>query len=138
MHTAHTLESHLRFRSSRSLNFTNTTPGTRGAKGARYFSCPVVAKAPKVRPWNEFSSARMRHFGLRPLCDADTLVRVLAVPALHAGADRSVRARLPLGLFMRAEARASFNAPSQASVPLLQKKARSSPEIWVSRRASSA
>ena len=32
----------------------------------------------------------------------------------------------------------SFSAPSQASVPLLQKNARSNPEIFVSRFASSA
>ena len=53
-------------------------------------------------------------------------------------------ARLWIGLvavldwFICAKARASLSAPSQASVPLLQKKARSSPEISVSSRASSA
>ena len=35
-------------------------PGTRGAKGRRYFSVAVTLTAPKVRPWKEFSSAKMR------------------------------------------------------------------------------
>jgi hypothetical protein len=46
--------------------------------------------------------------------------------------------RCPLPLFACAKARAIFNAPSQASVPLLQKNARSKPEILVSLCASSA
>ena len=33
------------------------TPGTSGSNGARFGGWPVAASAPKVRPWNEPSSA---------------------------------------------------------------------------------
>src|ERR1051325_991278 len=108
MQTAQTLPSNWRLRSSTSLKPTKLTPGSNGANGWRYFAWPVVARDPNVRPWKEFSRARIRHLAL-----------------------------WPLELLARANARASFNAPSQASVPLLQKKALSSPETLISFLASS-
>src|SRR5260370_1113765 len=51
--TAQTVLSKLDSRSARSLKRTNSTPGTRGAKGKRYFSVEVTLTAPKVRPWKE-------------------------------------------------------------------------------------
>jgi hypothetical protein len=43
MQTAQTLPSNWRFKSSTSLKPTKLTPGSNGAKGWRYFACPVVA-----------------------------------------------------------------------------------------------
>src|SRR5206468_6614919 len=84
------------------LKRTNSTPGTTGANGARYFSLCVVARAPNVLPWKACSRARIRHFG-----------------------------SFPSAQLAFAYARASFRAPSHASVPLLVKKARSMPEIFL-------
>ena len=39
-----------------SLRGTKWTPVSSGSKSRRYFSWPVMESAPKVRPWNEFSS----------------------------------------------------------------------------------
>src|SRR5882757_6865682 len=113
MQRAQTEGSNWRYRSSTSLKATNETLGTSGSKGSRYLACPVVEREPKVRPWNEPSRARKRDFPgfAEPL-----------VPAL----------------LDWPYARAIFSAPSQASVPLLQKKARSRPEAWVRTLASCA
>src|SRR5712675_2117986 len=57
---AQTVSSNLPSRSATSLNFTNSTPGTSGANGTRYFSVAVTLSAPKVRPWKELVMARIR------------------------------------------------------------------------------
>src|SRR5260370_28581831 len=95
--TAQTVLSNLDSRSARSLKRTNATPGTRGAKGKRYFSVEVTLTAPKVRPWKELCMARMR-------CLAAGL----------SGASEAVRG----------QGRASFRAPAAGSGPLLGQKAR--------------
>src|SRR5260370_25557937 len=104
--TAQAVLSNLDARSARSLKGTNSTPGTRGAKGKRYFSVEVTLTAPKVRPWKELCMARMR-------CLAAGL----------SGASEAVRA----------QRRASFKAPSAASVPLVGKKARSHADVSAER-----
>jgi hypothetical protein len=80
-------------RSATSLKRTNSTPGTTGPNGSRYLALYVVDTEPKVRPWKLCSRAR-------------NLVPMFAP---------SLRSR-------PAWARASFSAPSQASVPVLAKK----------------
>src|SRR6185437_15478031 len=47
---SHTASSNFASRSAVSLNRTNSTPGTNGAKGSRYFAVCVIESAPNVRP----------------------------------------------------------------------------------------
>ena len=53
-----------------------------GAKGARYFACPVVASAPSVRPWNEFAIMSKRVF-VFPVC-ARACARAILIAHSHA------------------------------------------------------
>src|SRR5260370_38946333 len=93
--TAQTVLSNLDSRSARSLKRTNSTPGTRGAKGKRYFSVEGTLTAPKVRPWKELCMARMR--------------------CLAAGLSGAAEAG-------RAQRRARFKAASAASVTQMEEK----------------
>src|SRR5258707_15569063 len=101
--TAQTVLSNWDSRSARSLKRTNSTPGTRGAKGKRYFSVEVTLTAPKVRPWKELCMARMR--------------------CLAAGLSGASEAG-------RAQRRASFKAPSAASGPRLGEKSRAQAGVF--------
>ena len=85
-------------RSATSLKRTNSTPGITGAKGSRYLALCVV----DTEPIRAAVKALLQREELR----ADLLALAAQQPAC---------------------ARASFSAPSHASVPVLEKKTRSMP-----------
>ena len=67
MQTAQTLPSNWRFKSSTSLKPTKLTPGSNGAKGWRYFACPVVARDPNVRAMKRIFQRQNPPFGFVPV-----------------------------------------------------------------------